>query len=568
MSAGPQHYSALLETLKTYFPTPVSDTIMDGYFVHTVSSFLDQVDQLKSAAPILGRKREADYSTHLAQVMPEEMNSLEEVTRLLADYCRGMTIWSHPNAQANVIPPPSIASITAFIAAAVYNPNIIWDEYSARFAEAEIEVVATLANLAGYDAPAAGGVFTFGGTGTILYGLKLALERFTAGRGMKEGIRENFKVLASGASHYSRLNATAWLGLGSDNLITIPSTTQNEISLTHLERALRDCYGQGQRVAAIILTLGTTDAFGLDDLAAVARLRDQLAEEFGLAETQVPWLHADAVIGWPWLVFRDYDFEANPLGFHARTLRSLQDSLERIQPLHLADSIGMDFHKTGYAPYISSLFLVKRRSDLALLSRAPSEMPYLYQFGHYHPGLFTLECSRSGAGALAALANLRLLGKQGYRVILGHGVEMSEVLREGLESLDCAQVLNDYNYGPVTLFRLYPPGVDAAAAYRREVADPGYRAELERHNAYNRRIFDWTHQRAMAGEGVLLSWTDAYRHTLDGAAPIAALKSFVMSPWTDRRAMDKVLSQVLEARRQIGDQESEGRVMARENPHG
>lgn len=568
MSAAPQHYSALLETLKTYFPTPVSNPIMDCYFVHTVSIFLDRVDRLKSAAPILGRKREADYHRHLAGVMPEQMSSLEEVTALLANYCRGMTIWSHPNAQANVIPPPSIASITAFIAAAVYNPNIIWDEYSARFAEAEVEVVAALANLAGYDAAEAGGVFTFGGTGTILYGLKLALERMTAGRGMKAGIREDFKILASGASHYSRLNAAAWLGLGSDNLITIPSTAQNEISLTHLERALRDCYQQGQRVAAIILTLGTTDAFGLDDLPAVVRLRDQLAAEFGLTEHQLPWIHADAVIGWPWLVFRDYDFEANPLGFHSRTLRSLQDSLERIQPLHLADSIGIDFHKTGYAPYISSLFLVKRRADLTLLSRAPAEMPYLYQFGHYHPGLFTLECSRSGAGALAALANLRLLGKQGYRVILGHSVEMSEVLREGLESLDCAQVLNDYNYGPVTLFRLYPEGVDAATAYHRELTDPDYRAELERHNAYNRRLFHWTHERALAGEGVLLSWTDAYRHTLDGQAPIAAIKSFVMSPWTDRRAMDKVLSQVLEARQHIGAAESESGDGASEDTHG
>jgi L-2,4-diaminobutyrate decarboxylase len=103
----------------------------------------------------------------------------------------------------------------------------------------------------------------------------------------------------------------------------------------------------------------------------------------------------------------------------------------------------------------------------------------------------------------------------------------------------------------VTLFRLYPEGVDPAVAYERELTDSGYRAELERHNAYNRRIFDWTHAQAMRGEGVLLSWTDAYRTTADGAGRIAALKSFVMSPWTDRPAMDTVVRQVLEARRQI-----------------
>ncbi len=52
-----------------------------------------------------------------------------------------------------------------------------------------------------------------------------------------------------------------------------------------------------------------------------------------------PPLHADAVIGSPWLVFQDYDFALNPLGFHARTLRALQDSLDRIRPLYLADSV-------------------------------------------------------------------------------------------------------------------------------------------------------------------------------------------------------------------------------------
>ena len=549
MTRASPHYSVLLETLKTYFPTPVSNPIMDGYFVHTVSGFLDRVDALKSAAPVLGQQREADYAAHCDRVMPDDMASVETITALLADYCRGMTVWAHPNAQANVIPPPTIPSITAFIAAALYNPNIIWDEYSARFAEAEIEAVAMLANLVGYDPAQAGGVFTFGGTGTILYGVKLALEKLTGGRGMTAGIRRDYKVVASGASHYARLNVAAWLGLGSDNLITVPSTAQNEISLTHLEATLRDLYERDEIVAAIILTLGTTDAFGIDDLAAVAALRDRLAAEYHLPFA--PWLHADAVIGWPWLVFQDYDFDLNPLGFHARTLRALQDSVDRIRPLHLADSLGMDFHKTGYAPYTSSLVLVKRRADLGLLSRDPAAMPYLYQFGHYHPGLFTLECSRSGAGALAALANLKLLGKQGYRVILGHGVEMAELLRERLELLDCARVLNDANFGPVTLFRLYPEGVDAAAAYARELTDPGYRAELDRHNAYNRRIFDATHARALRGEGVLLSWTDAYRTTTDGAGRIAALKSFVMSPWTDRQAMDTVVQQVLDARREI-----------------
>ncbi|MGZ8903567.1 MAG: pyridoxal phosphate-dependent decarboxylase family protein [Methylobacter sp.] len=545
------HYSDILEHLKTYFPSPISDPIMDSYFVHSVSRFLDQVDSLKSAMPLLGTVvRHNHHGASQQAAFPENISSIEEVTGLLADYCQGMTIWSHPNAQVNVYPLPTISSITAFIAAAIYNPNIITDEYSGRFTEAEIQSIAMLSDLIGYDPQQSGGLFTFGGTGTILYGCKLGIEKILGGRGMQEGIREDIKIISSDVSHYSRLNVAAWLGLGMKNLITVPSTSNNEMSLSALNDTLRVALSRGDKVAAIIATLGTTDAFGIDDLAAIVHLRDRLVVEYGL--DYVPHVHADAVIGWAWAVFRDYNFQDNPLGFHARTLRSLTDSLERIDSLQMADSIGIDFHKSGYTPYISSVFLLKDRSALALLSRVPEQMPYLYQVGHYHPGIYTLECSRAGTGALAALASMRLLGKQGYRVLIGHTVEMAEMLRERLERHACIQVLNDYNYGPVTLFRVYPPGVDAEQALHRELNDPDYHSQLLAYNDYNRHIFDLIYQRVMQGEGVLLSWTIAYRYANYPDAPaVAAMKSFILSPWTDLKAIDSVVNQVMEAREQI-----------------
>lgn len=545
------HYTEILEYLKNSFPSPVSNHVMDGYFVHTLSRFLDRVDDLKSAAPILGRGQPGHYQQILGQGFPEEMQSVEAVAGELVDYCRGMPVWGHPNSQVNVIPPPSIPSITALMAAALLNPNLIWDEYAARFAEVEIQAVAMLSDLVGYDPTRSGGVFTFSGTGTIFYGVKLGLEKYLGGRGMTEGVRDDLKVLASASSHYARLNAAGWLGLGTKNLVTIPTTRDNEMSLTRLEDYLRQAYAKGDKVAVIIATLGTTDAFGLDDLAGIVHLRDELAQEF---KVPPPHIHADAVIGWIWSVFRDYDFEANHLGFHARTVRSLRDSLLRLGHLGLADSLGVDFHKTGYTPYISSAFLAKDRHDLTLLSRHPEEMPYLYQFGQYRPGIYTLECSRPGSGALAALANMRFFGKQGFRVLIGHVVEMAAMLRERLEAYPFIEVLNDFNFGPVTLFRVYPDGVAAREAFQREVSDPAYREEIEVHNDYNRRIFRRVHDRALAGEGVLLSWTTAYRHADYGGKegpPIAALKSFILSPWTDLAAVDLAARQIVEVREQL-----------------
>jgi L-2,4-diaminobutyrate decarboxylase len=139
-------------------------------------------------------------------------------------------------------------------------------------------------------------------------------------------------------------------------------------------------------------------------------------------------------------------------------------------------------------------------------------------------------------------------------VLIGHAVEMAEMLRERLEAHPFIQVVNDRNFGPVTLFRVYPPGVEAKDAFRREVKDPACREQLEAHNFYNRRVFQLIHDRAMRGKGVLLSWTDAYRQAKYGgeeAPPIAAIKSFILSPWTDLAAVEMVARQVAEVRAQM-----------------
>jgi len=47
-------YQDLVAQLRTAFPTPVSDRVHDAYFVFSFLRALDQVDALKSAAPMLG----------------------------------------------------------------------------------------------------------------------------------------------------------------------------------------------------------------------------------------------------------------------------------------------------------------------------------------------------------------------------------------------------------------------------------------------------------------------------------------------------------------------------------
>ena len=123
--------------------------------------------------------------------------------------------------------------------------------------------------LIGYDPEKSSGVFTFGGTGTTLYGVKLGLEKTCAGT-MQKGTPEEIAVFVSDAGHYCASNIVGWLGIGTNNLITIPTTVENEIDLPQLEQQARTALGDGKKIAAIIATLGTTDSFGLDDLESIA----------------------------------------------------------------------------------------------------------------------------------------------------------------------------------------------------------------------------------------------------------------------------------------------------------
>lgn len=546
-------YLELVASLRQAFPQPVSDRVHDAYFVFSFLRALDQLDAMKSVSPLLGQPVTLDYDAAKLARVDAEPQSLEQVTQMLVQQLSGLFIWGHPRAQINVVPPPTIASVIGGLLPSIYNPNLVSEESSRQVAVAEVEVSAMSAALVGYDPEKSAGLFTFGGTATLLYGIKLGLEKASPGSG-RQGVRERAVILCSERAHYACLTVANWLGLGQDNVIQVPCSAENEIQTCLLESMARDVLKSGAKIAGIVATMGTTDHFGLDDLAAIHEIRDRLVDEFRLDYT--PHIHADAVIGWAWSVFNDYDFQKNPLDFRHRTVRALAGAKRRIQKLPLADSIGIDFHKTGFCPYVSTLFLVKDAHDLESISRQQSDTPYLFHDGHYHPGRYTLETSRSGSGPLAALANLRLFGKDGLRALLGHVVAMAEVLREHLEGHAATTVCNRGNFGPVTLFRVYPDGVDTFSILDNELKDAKYRDRLLAHNEYNRRIFHLVQADAVKGEGVVISLTDCYRET-DYGEPMLALKSYILSPFAEEKYVDAVLESLWKARAVIAREEGD-----------
>ncbi|MGH7135514.1 MAG: hypothetical protein ACREHD_07220, partial [Pirellulales bacterium] len=158
-----------------------------------------------------------------------------------------------------------------------------------------------------------------------------------------------------------------------------------------------------------------------------------------------------------------------------------------------------------------------------------------------------LETTRNGFGPMSALANLLLLGKEGLRVLLGHAVEMAQALRQEIDRESDLAVLNGENDGPVTLFRVYPPGTNKSAVRERELNDASFQGEAERINDLNRKVFQRVWAEATAGRGIAISMTDCYRHSAF-ETPIAALKSYVLSPFTEVPQMRDLVRYVLSAR--------------------
>lgn len=299
------NYVELVTKLREAFPAPTLDQRQDAWLVQTINQAINDTTKLKNQSPILTVRTPRNYAEARQARMAVDANiDVPQITARLTEYLEGLTIWGHPLTQENVVPPPTIPGIVASLLCTVYNPNLVWDQYSKKVAQAEIEMTAMMADLMGFDPDIASGIFTFGGTGTVFYGVKAGLEKAMPGTN-RSGVRAGEVVILAGErSHFCSSNAAEWLGIGTDNLWKIPSNDRHETDIAAYEKILRAALDQGKKVAAIVATMGTTDHFAIDDLAKIVAIRDSLAAEYGLHYK--PHIHADAVIGWAWSVFNDY----------------------------------------------------------------------------------------------------------------------------------------------------------------------------------------------------------------------------------------------------------------------
>jgi L-2,4-diaminobutyrate decarboxylase len=530
----------MMKNLQKLFPSEDGNKADREQLLLLMQKLLEGIDQYKDPnRAVLGQMQErtGDFYKQFIEKCkaPRQGMGLDQVLQKLLQLVPG-----HPyhtkNFLTNVLPMASIPGILGSLLAVLLNGNNLWDVYGPAGAEAEVKVIAMMSKLAGYDETQSWGYTTWGGQGAVFTGLRIAIAKQFP-RAKEEGVPGNLYCFASENAHYSLLKSIEATGIGSHHLITIQCKSDHSMDERDLAVKMEQVVSRGGIPIYVVATTGATDSFGIDNVKEIKRVTDEITQKHGLHPVHI---HADSALGGFYCLFNNYDFVKNPLGLEEFVLNGLMKIREKMQYIALADSLCFDFQKLGQTPYLTSLFLVKKGSDLGLLDLQEFETPYVGNrgYGSYHTS-YTLECSRM-ASSIAIYAALLAFGVEGYQQILANYVRVNLAFREKLtQRFPNVSITNDENPGPVTAFRFYPNGQPEWSKEQKGLVS---RAQIEATNEWNKTLFEKLGERRDE-----MFFGDTTRqclvHTSDSMerCPIAAIKLFSISPYTTVEQLDDVV---------------------------
>lgn len=523
------------------------DKLIETFFVCDRKQILQIFDELLGAMVAEetlppGRLMSRNYET--AQANPEIHTlpgNLKDARDAIFPFFWGTDGWYSPLHLENVKGPANYASLIGSLACLLKNPNLCVDTYSERSNELEVKAVTALANLLFYHTDSPWGLFTMGGTISNLYGGKLGVEKVVPGA-MQKGLNgQRVAGLVAHTAHYSCATLAGWLGMGAQNLHVIPVDQSLQMRLDLFEQKLDELYKEKTAVAFVMATFGSTDAFGVDDLAALREIIDRKSQQY---HVPAPQLHVDAAVGWALCFLNEYDLKKNPFGLKQETLQAVQTAQKLCLGLRLADSVTIDFHKLGWGHYPASAFVVNRRSDLSRLFRTKKEAPYFSEADpRRDPAMFTLECSRPAIGPYSVMASLNGFGLIGCQMLIAHAMEMASALKQRLAKLEYCKVLNPDAIGPNVVWWVLPKGRNAQHIFQRLEDGELTEAECDRYFAEIHRLFE-KREKAMNPElDARLSFTSAMGYAPNGV-DLPAWKAVFFNPKTDLAVIDRLVESI------------------------
>lgn len=256
------------------------------------------------------------------------------------------------------------------------------------------------------------GAFCSGGTVANITALWIARNQVLKAEGNFKGVGregmlkalrhygyDDLAILVSERGHYSLGKAADLLSIGRDNIVSIPTDTNNKVDVSAMRQAALKLEQNNIKVMAIVGVAGTTETGNVDPLTELAELATELGCHF----------HVDAAWGGASLLSNKY--------------RHLLKGIE------LADSVTIDAHKQMYVPMGAGMVLFK---DPELAHTIAHHAEYILRVGSKDLGSQTLEGSRPGM-AMLVHACLQIIGREGYEILINNSLEKARYFAELIE---------------------------------------------------------------------------------------------------------------------------------------
>lgn len=260
-----------------------------------------------------------------------------------------------------------------------------------------------------------------------------------------ENLKQLGKWLVPQTKHYSWLKAADIIGIGLDQVISVPVDDNYRMDMAELEKIVRDLASQHIPVLGVVGVVGSTEEGAVDNIHEIIALRDRLQEE-GIAM----YVHIDAAYGgYMRAIFLDEDNNFIPYDelpekyyntgvFTEKKQYIKEDVYKAYEAIQYADSVTIDPHKMGYIPYSAGGIVIK---DIRMRDVISYFATYVFEKGADIPallGAYILEGSKAGATAASVWAAHRTLplNYKGYGKLMGASVEGSHRYYDFLSDLE------------------------------------------------------------------------------------------------------------------------------------
>ncbi|HAQ02632.1 hypothetical protein A2467_00810 [Candidatus Nomurabacteria bacterium RIFOXYC2_FULL_36_8] len=456
--------------------------------------------------------------------IPEKSLDSKYISSTISNLFDGVSRWHFPNTMYNAAPPPLLPTVITKMITSLYNPNLALYSASGKSLLTEQKVIKAIAEYVGWNRESAGGVFTWGGKATTMYGIKFGIKNCSP-NSAAQGIKEDIIVLSTKVGHPSHISDSEWLGIGSSNVVRLGVDENSQVNLNEMEEIIRKAVKEKKKIATIIISGGTTNDMVVDTIDDVVNLRDKITKELELEYK--PHIHVDTVVAFPWIFFKDYEFEKNPLNIEKRALARISKIKTNLKNLHMADSFGVDFHKMGFCPYISSVFMIKDKMALSNVKNA-----------YNWPFLYSMENSRPADGPNSAFMALSVLGVEGFQILIGHLTEIAVHLQDEINATEDFEVINKTGLGTAVMFIPRIP---------KHITISTPEEEVIMRNSYTMAFIE---KLADLGNPFYIDKIPS-DSTGGNSFPYTSLKAYIMSPYSSKKSNIEFVSFMIKIKKEI-----------------